>query len=280
MKSWSPSKSFPFPFQPPPRLRFKRSFFALRLPRRVRESSACFKRAARAAALDERMPRTLETLRESECGRYALELYRGLGARSLIPNASSANCGKIFLPTDRWRREFARDEDARTLKRDGILRTVEKMKRKGELVDADVPATGAFGRHDTERLRRLLSSPQKVGGARREGTRGVAEEGRDDVASRSVGGAWRGSARRSMEIEIARANAKAEEREGKGNGRRKSVTKLAAKKDADGVFFHELCARGGWFAGSSDRGSRGAVKAASKASSSAVKDAESARAQG
>eukprot|EP00982_Pelagococcus_subviridis_P002030 15702-Pelagococcus_subviridis.AAC.1 len=56
MKSWSPSKSFPFPFQPPPRLRFKRSFFALRLPRRVRESSACFKRAARAVATAARCP--------------------------------------------------------------------------------------------------------------------------------------------------------------------------------------------------------------------------------
>jgi len=95
--------------------------------------------------------------------------------------------------------------------------------------------------------------------------------------SRSMGGAWKLSMRRSIELQIANANAKAEEREGKGNVRGKSVTKPTAKKDGDGVFFHDLCARGGWFARSSDRSSRGAVKAASKASSSAVKDAESVR---
>ena len=116
----------------------------------------------RAAALDERMLRSLETLRESECGRYALELYRGLGVRSLITNASSANHGKVFLPTDAWRRRFPRGEDARTLKRDGIVRTVENKKRQGGL-DVDGTATGPIGRHDTERLKRLLLNPQKVG---------------------------------------------------------------------------------------------------------------------
>ena len=116
----------------------------------------------RAASLDERMLRSLETLRESECGRYALELYRGLGVRSLITNASSANHGKVFLPTDAWRRRFPRGEDARTLKRDGIVRTVENKKRQGGL-DVDGTATGPIGRHDTERLKRLLLNPQKVG---------------------------------------------------------------------------------------------------------------------